>query len=107
MSKRSVFSTVTSGSRISCWCSLFGKYCSRLLPLSLNAPVPGSSRTRTMASLRRPTVWMGRSGSAAGTPTGATGTSTSTSVGSAASVPSVVSTASSVGSNSGSGLLTD
>ena len=75
--------------------------------MSRNAPVPGSSRTRTMASLRRPTVWMGRSGSAAGTPTGATGTSTSTSVASESSVASVASTASSVASNSGSGLLTD
>src|SRR5688572_3333900 len=56
MSKRSVFSTVTSGSRISCWCSLFGKYSSSDLPLSRNAPDPGISRTRTTASLRRPTV---------------------------------------------------
>src|SRR3954468_3479735 len=56
----SPFSRVTNGSRMSCWCTLLGKYSSRVRPLSLNWPVPGSRRTRTMASLRRPTVWMGR-----------------------------------------------
>src|SRR5881409_148864 len=50
----SPFSRVTNGSRMSCWCTLLGKYSSRVRPLSLNWPVPGSSRTRTMASLRRP-----------------------------------------------------
>ena len=30
-------------------------------PSRWNWPVPGTRRTRTTASLRRPTVWMGRS----------------------------------------------
>ena len=30
-------------------------------PSRWNLPVPGTRRTRTTASLRRPTVWMGRS----------------------------------------------
>ena len=30
-------------------------------PSRLNWPVPGTRRTRTTASLRRPTVWIGRS----------------------------------------------
>src|ERR1700759_1281402 len=50
------FSRMTNGSRISCWCTLFGKYPSRVRPFSLNTPVPGTRRTRTIASLRRPTV---------------------------------------------------
>src|SRR5215218_2239066 len=55
----STFSSVTNGSRMSCWCTLFGKYSSMVRPFNLNWPVPGTSRTRTIASLRRPTVCTG------------------------------------------------
>ena len=45
-----------SGSLMSCWCTLFGKYSSSVRPLTVNLPVPGTIRTRAIASLRRPTA---------------------------------------------------
>src|SRR4051812_34775618 len=53
-----VRSSVTNGSLIACWWTLFGKYSSSVRPLSFQVPVPGTSRTRTTASLRRPVVWI-------------------------------------------------
>ncbi len=53
-SKRLSISRVTNGSLTSCWWTLFGKYSSSLRPLTVHWPVPGVSRTRAMACLRRP-----------------------------------------------------
>src|SRR5664279_649995 len=53
-SKTSPISSVVKGSRTSCWCTLLGKYSSSDLPLTSHRPEPGISRTRAIASLRRP-----------------------------------------------------
>ena len=58
-------SSVTNGSLMSCWCTLFGKYSSSVRPLIGHWPVPGTMRTRAMASLRRPVPWRCRSRPAA------------------------------------------
>src|SRR5215475_3929216 len=78
-----------------CWCTLLGKYASRLRPLRVKLPEPGRIRTRTMASLRRPTVWIGRSvrgrlrGAFGAGAAGVSTTVSATAVVSAASAPSV------------------
>jgi hypothetical protein len=52
---------VTKGSLMVCWCSLFGKYSSRRAAVDLDHwPVPGTRRTRAMASLRRPVAAPGQ-----------------------------------------------
>src|SRR4028118_930183 len=61
----SAFSRITNGSRMSCWWTLFGKYSSMVRPLRRNRPVPGTTRTRTMASLRRPRAAAARRSGAA------------------------------------------
>src|SRR5207245_6404534 len=40
------------------WCVRIGKYDASSRPLARILPVPGRSRTRATASLRRPVVWM-------------------------------------------------
>src|SRR5882757_10655134 len=40
------------------WCVRIGKYAANSRPFTVIFPVPGRSRTRAMASLRRPVVWM-------------------------------------------------
>src|SRR5215472_12406199 len=40
------------------WCVRIGKYDAKSRPLTTIFPVPGRSRTRATASLRRPVVWM-------------------------------------------------
>src|SRR6476646_7674335 len=40
------------------WCVRIGKYDANSRPLTTILPVPGRSRTRATASLRRPVVWM-------------------------------------------------
>src|ERR1700729_2715936 len=47
-----------SGSFATTWCVRIGKYCSNCRPLTVMIPVPGRRRTRAMAFLRRPVVWM-------------------------------------------------
>src|SRR5215469_6891226 len=46
--------SVTNGSLMICWCTLFGKYSFSDRSLIFHWPVPGWMRTRAMASLRRP-----------------------------------------------------
>src|SRR5258708_25323590 len=46
--------SVTNGSLTTCWWTLFGKYASSVRPLIVHWPVPGTMRTRALASLRRP-----------------------------------------------------
>src|ERR1700690_222520 len=40
------------------WCVRIGKYAANSRPLTTILPVPGRSRTRATASLRRPVVWI-------------------------------------------------
>src|SRR5262245_22627561 len=47
-----------SGSFATTWCVRIGKYAANGRPLTTICPVPGRSRTRATASLRRPVVWM-------------------------------------------------
>src|SRR5690606_34850101 len=53
-SKESARPVVVSASLAICWCSLFGRYSSNGLPLTVHTPVPGTMRTRATACLRRP-----------------------------------------------------
>ena len=86
MSEESTRSTVTSGALMSCWCTLFRKVVLQRAAVGVELAGAGNQARRTTASLRRPTVWIGRS-----MMTGSRGVATSVTSG----VTSAVSTVSS------------